>query len=162
MNFVVWHDGRWYDNEQPKLLGPLDHGMGMASVVFDGARGFDGLAPDLDQHCSRVIESAKKMLLMPSKTAGEIEALCREALDRLPKDAVTYIRPMFYAMDGFVLPVSEIDRLHARGLRACLARSERHALLLFQLSASSARHGADRRQGGLRLSEPAASAAGSA
>ena len=107
MSFVVWHDGRWYDDEQPKLMGPLDHGMGMASVVFDGARGFDGLAPDLGLHCERVVESAKKMLLTPSKTAEEIEALCREALKRLLPDAVTYIRPMFYATKGFVLPISE-------------------------------------------------------
>ncbi len=107
MDFVVWHDGRWYDNEQPKLLGPLDHGMSMASVVFDGARGFDGLAPDLDLHCQRVVQSAERMLLRPTKTSEEIEALCREALTRLPRGMVTYIRPMFYAMEGFVLPVSE-------------------------------------------------------
>ncbi len=107
MSFVVWHDGRWYDNEQPKLLGPLDHGMSMASVVFDGARGFDGLAPDLDLHCQRVVVSAERMLLRATKTAEEIEALCREALTRLPENMVTYIRPMFYGMEGFVLPVSE-------------------------------------------------------
>jgi branched-chain amino acid aminotransferase len=137
MSFVVWHDGRWYDNEQPKLLGPLDHGMGMASVVFDGARGFDGLAPDLDRHCERVVESAKKMLLTPSKTAGEIEALCREALERLPKDMVTYIRPMFYAMEGFVLPVSEstdftlvvfqLDWPSREGMRCCFSSYRRPA-----------------------------------
>ncbi len=137
MSFVVWHDGRWHDNEQPKLLGPLDHGMGMASVVFDGARGFDGLAPDLDRHCARVVESAKKMLLTPSKTAEEIEALCREALERLPKDLVTYIRPMFYAMDGFVLPVSEstefalvvfqLDWPSAEGMRCCISSYRRPA-----------------------------------
>ena len=137
MSFVVWHDGRWYDNEQPKLLGPLDHGMGMASVVFDGARGFDGLAPDLDRHCMRVVDSAKKMLLTPSKTADEIEALCREALDRLPKGTVTYIRPMFYAMDGFVLPVSEsteftlvvfqLDWPSAEGMRCCFSSYRRPA-----------------------------------
>lgn len=137
MSFVVWHDDRWYENEQPKLLGPLDHGMGMASVVFDGARGFDGLAPDLDQHCSRVVESAKKMLLTPSKKADEIEALCREALDRLPKDMVTYIRPMFYAMDGFVLPVSEstqftlvvfqLDWPKTDGMRCCFSSYRRPA-----------------------------------
>ena len=107
MSFVVWHDDRWYDDEQPKLLGPLDHGMGMASVVFDGARGFDGQAPDLDRHCQRVVLSAKRMMLTPSKSAEDIEALCREALERLPRDMVTYIRPMFYAMEGFVLPVAE-------------------------------------------------------
>jgi branched-chain amino acid aminotransferase len=137
MSFVVWHDGRWYDNEQPKLLGPLDHGMGMASVVFDGARGFDGLAPDLDMHCARVVDSAKKMLLTPSKTAGEIEALCREALERLPKDMVTYIRPMFYAMEGFVLPVSEstdftlvvfqLDWPSREGMRCCFSSYRRPA-----------------------------------
>lgn len=137
MSFVVWHDGRWYDDEQPKLLGPLDHGMGMASVVFDGARGFDGLAPDLDLHCARAVESAKRMLLTPSKTADEIEGLCREALKRLPKDQVTYIRPMFYAMDGFVLPVSESTEFtlvvfelawpNSEGMRCCFSSYRRPA-----------------------------------
>jgi branched-chain amino acid aminotransferase len=137
MSFVVWHDGRWYDNEQPKLLGPLDHGMGMASVVFDGARAFDGLAPDLDRHCQRVVQSAERMLLRPTKTADEIEALCREAVQRLPKNLVTYIRPMFYAMDGFVLPVSESTEFtlvvfelpmpESAGMRCCFSSYRRPA-----------------------------------
>lgn len=139
MSFVVWHEGRWYDNEQPKLLGPLDHGMWMSSVVFDGARSFDGCAPDLDLHCARVVESAKRMLLQPSKAAEEIEGLCRDALKRLPRDMVTYIRPMFYAMDGFVLPVSESTDFtlvvfelpmpipKAEGLRCCFSSYRRPA-----------------------------------
>lgn len=137
MSFVVWHDGRWYDNEQPKLLGPLDHGMSMGSVVFDGARGFDGLAPDLDLHCGRVVNSARRMLLEPTKTADEIEKLCREALARLPKGAVTYIRPMFYAMQGFVLPVSastdftlvvfELPWPASKGMRCCFSSYRRPA-----------------------------------
>jgi len=137
MEFVVWHDGNWYDNEQPKLLGPLDHGMSMASVVFDGARGFDGLAPDLDQHCQRVVASAERMLLRPSKTAEQIETLCREGLARLPKDMVTYIRPMFYAMEGFVLPVSEstdftlvifqLPMPNQDGMRCCFSSYRRPA-----------------------------------
>ena len=137
MSFVVWHQGRWYDDEQPKLLGPLDHGMGMASVVFDGARGFDGVAPDLDRHCARVVESAKKMLLSPAKTADEIEGLCRDALKRLPKDIVTYIRPMFFAVDGFVLPVAESTDFtlvvfqlpwpEGEGMRCCFSSYRRPA-----------------------------------
>jgi branched-chain amino acid aminotransferase len=137
MSFVVWQDGRWYDNEQPKLLGPLDHGMSMASVVFDGARGFDGLAPDLDLHCQRLVTSAERMLLRPTKTAGDIETLCREALARLPADMVTYIRPMFYAMEGFVLPVSEstdftlavfaLPMPTENGLRCCFSSYRRPA-----------------------------------
>ena len=137
MSFVVWHDGHWYDNEQPKLLGPLDHGMSMASVVFDGARAFDGLAPDLDLHCQRLVVSAERMLLRPTKTAEEIEGLCREALTRLPSDMVTYIRPMFYAMEGFVLPVSEstdftlavfeLPMPKSAGVRCCFSSYRRPA-----------------------------------
>ena len=104
MNAIFWHDGKWYEDEQPKLLGPLDHAMWMASVAFDGARGFDGCAPDLDRHCERLIDSAKKMLLQPTMSAAEVEALCLEALRRLPRDLATYVRPMFYAMRGFVVP----------------------------------------------------------
>lgn len=104
MDAIFWHDGRWYEDEQPKLLGPMDHAMWMASVAFDGARSFDGCAPDLDLHCARLVESAKKMLLEPSLAADEIEALCRDAVRRLPTGAPTYIRPMFYATRGFVLP----------------------------------------------------------
>ncbi len=137
MSFVIWHDGTWYDNEQPKLLGPLDHGMSMASVVFDGARGFDGLAPDLDRHCRRLISSAERMLLAPTKGADEIEALCREALRRLPRDMVTYIRPMFFATEGFVLPVAESTEFtlavfdlpmpKQQGMRCCFSSYRRPA-----------------------------------
>ena len=102
---IFWHDGRWYD-EQPKLLGPLDHAMWMASVAFDGARAFDGLAPDLDRHCARLIDSTRKMLLEPTLTADAIEALCREAISRLPGEQL-YVRPMFYATRGFVTPQAD-------------------------------------------------------
>jgi branched-chain amino acid aminotransferase len=105
MAAIFWHDGRWYD-EQPKLLGPLDHAMWMASVAFDGARAFDGLAPDLDRHCARLIDSARKMLLEPPLTAPEVEALCREAIRRLPGEQL-YVRPMFYATRGFVTPEAD-------------------------------------------------------
>ena len=102
MAAIFWHDGRWYD-EQPKLLGPLDHAMWMASVAFDGARAFDGLAPDLDRHCARLINSTRRMLLEPTLSADAIEALCREAILRLPGEQL-YVRPMFYATRGFVTP----------------------------------------------------------
>ncbi|MGH6916847.1 MAG: aminotransferase class IV, partial [Geminicoccaceae bacterium] len=105
MAAIFWHDGKWYD-EQPKLLGPLDHAMWMASVAFDGARAFDGLAPDLDRHCARLIDSTRKMLLEPTLAAEEVEALCREAISRLP-DEPLYVRPMFYATRGFVTPQAD-------------------------------------------------------
>jgi branched-chain amino acid aminotransferase len=104
MAAIFWHDGRWHEGEQPKILGPLDHAMWMASVAFDGARAFDGCAPDLDLHCARLIDSSRKMLLEPTMAADEITVLCREAVRRLPRETATYIRPMYYAMTGFVTP----------------------------------------------------------
>jgi branched-chain amino acid aminotransferase len=104
MAAIFWHDGRWYEDEQPKLLGPMDHAMWMSTVAFDGARAFDGLAPDLDRHCDRLIDSTRKMLLEPTFSAAEIEDLCRQAVGRLPRTVPLYVRPMFYAMRGFVVP----------------------------------------------------------
>ena len=104
MQAIFWHDGRWYEDEQPKLLGPMDHAAWMASVAFDGARSIGRLVPDLDRHCARLIVSAERMLLRPTLGAAEIEALCREAVRRLDGIQATYIRPMFFATRGFVVP----------------------------------------------------------
>ena len=41
--------------------------------MFDGARVFEGTAPDLDLHCARVNASAKTMFLKPVVTAGELD-----------------------------------------------------------------------------------------
>jgi len=101
---IFWHDGKWYEDQQPKLLGPMDHAMWMATLAFDGARAFDGLAPDLDRHCARLIDSTRKMLLEPTLSAGEVHDLCLQAVRRLPHDVPLYVRPMFYAMRGFVTP----------------------------------------------------------
>jgi branched-chain amino acid aminotransferase len=101
---IFWHGGRWYQDQQPKLLGPMDHAMWMASLAFDGARAFDGLAPDLDRHCARLIDSTRKMLLEPTMDAEAVEDLCRQAIRRLPQELPVYVRPMFYATRGFVTP----------------------------------------------------------
>lgn len=106
MDAVFWHDGRWHES-QPKVLGPLDHAMWMSSSVFDGARIFDGLGPDVDRHCERLVDSARKMLLRPTHDADEIYGLVVDAFKRLPRDKAYYVRPMFYAMRGFVAPDPE-------------------------------------------------------
>jgi hypothetical protein len=95
MDALYWYDGRWA-TENPKLLGPADHAFWMASMVFDGARAFDGLTPDLDLHCQRVVRSAEKMLMQPSLTWEEVQALCLEAVSRFPKGEALYIKPMFF------------------------------------------------------------------
>lgn len=93
---IFWHDGTW-STEEPKLTGPMDHAFWLGSTVFDGARSIAGLAPDLDRHCARLVDSARRMGLRPTLAAEEIEALCRVAIRRMPRDAVLYVRPMFFA-----------------------------------------------------------------
>ncbi|MBM3567174.1 MAG: branched-chain amino acid aminotransferase [Alphaproteobacteria bacterium] len=104
MSKQIFHvDGRW-TSRAPKLTGPMDTAFWLSPVVFDGARAFGGLAPDLDRHCRRVVESARRMLMTPTIEAEEIEQLCRRAIRKLPRKAELYVRPMFYATGGFIVP----------------------------------------------------------
>ncbi|WP_137180494.1 branched-chain amino acid aminotransferase [Roseomonas sp. AR75] len=96
---VFWYDGQW-STEEPKLTGPMDHAFWLGSVIFDGGRAIEGLAPDLDRHCARCVASAKAMLMKPTKTAAEIEALCREGIGKMGPKATLYLRPMFFVRKG--------------------------------------------------------------
>jgi len=46
-------DGDWYEGNVA-ILGPRSHAMWLGTSVFDGARWFEGVAPDLDLHAKRV------------------------------------------------------------------------------------------------------------
>jgi branched-chain amino acid aminotransferase len=104
MDNVVFYDGKWHEGANPALMGALDQAFWMGTMVFDGARAFDGCAPDLDRHCRRLIASAKSLLMLPPVTADEVEALCREAIRRFEPGAHLYVRPMIWAKGGFILP----------------------------------------------------------
>lgn len=86
------------------MFGPMTHSLWMASSVFDGARSFGRLAPDLDRHCRRVIDSARSFGMSPQISADEIERLAWDGIEKFPEDAELYIRPLFYFDDGFVTP----------------------------------------------------------
>ena len=94
MKATFFHDGKWHD-QQPMLIGPMNHAFWMASVVFDGARSMGGLVPDVEDHCARLCTSAENMLLAPKIKAGEIAELCRVGVRQLPREMALYIRPMF-------------------------------------------------------------------
>jgi branched-chain amino acid aminotransferase len=104
--WLYWYDGVWYDRS-PAVIGPGEHGFWMASVVFDGARAIRGVAPDLAAHCARLIRSAGALMLAPKLSTGEVQDLCEQAIRRFPRDAELYLRPSFFARDGFLLPEPE-------------------------------------------------------
>jgi branched-chain amino acid aminotransferase len=65
--------------------------------VFDGARAFEGVTPDLELHCARVNDSARKLYLKPVVSPGQWVTLAREGIAKFEKDAQLYIRPMYWA-----------------------------------------------------------------
>ncbi len=100
---VYFYNGEWYD-ENPRLIGPGDHAFWMSSSVFDGARSYQGMAPDLDLHCERLGRSALALGMTPTLESGEILELCKTAIKKLPKESELYIRPMYFARGGFIDP----------------------------------------------------------
>ncbi len=112
MEPVHFIDENWVEGE-PLLLGPLTHATWMASVVFDGARAFEGVAPDLDLHCRRLIASARSLGLNPTHTAEQVEAIARQGIAKYPAGTALYIRPMYWAENGaelFVAPDPDSTR----------------------------------------------------
>jgi len=102
---TVWtfYQGQWHDGN-PMVMGPMTHAMWLGSAVFDGARAFEGTAPDIDLHCHRVVASAVAMGLAPTRSAGEILDLVADGIAKHPKGTALYIRPMFWGTTGFVVP----------------------------------------------------------
>lgn len=101
MTSWTFFDGKWHEGN-PLFMGPMTHAPWLGSVVFDGARAFEGVTPDLDRHCERLIRSARSFGLSVLKSAAEIEEIAREGVAKFPRDAVLYIRPMYWAEDGFI------------------------------------------------------------
>ena len=98
---LTWNylDGEWIEGNVP-IMGTTSHASWLGSTVFDGARWFEGLAPDLDLHCERVNASALALGLQPTKTAKEIEELALEGIKRFDGKTAVYIKPMYWAEHG--------------------------------------------------------------
>src|SRR5271155_3314169 len=96
---VTFFDDDWHDGNVP-IMGPRTHGAWLGTSVFDGARAFEGVTPDLDLHCARINKSVAAMCLKPILTAEAWMALAREGLRRFDRDAELYIRPMYWAEEG--------------------------------------------------------------
>ena len=47
----AWHEGN------PMVMGPMTQSTWLGSLIFDGARFFEGTMPDVDRHCARACTS---------------------------------------------------------------------------------------------------------
>ena len=92
----TFFEGRWLEGNPP-LMGPRSHAFWLASTVFDGARVFEGVYPDLDRHADRLVRSASNLGLKAGVSPEEIVALTKEGTKKFAADAPLYVKPMVWA-----------------------------------------------------------------
>ncbi len=95
----TWFEGSWQEGNVP-IMGSADHGTWLGTLVFDGARWFDGVAPDLDRHCARMNHSAAALGLNPPLPTADILALAEEGCTKFDGKMPLYIRPMAWSTEG--------------------------------------------------------------
>lgn len=95
----TYYKGQWQPGDV-RILGASSQATWLGSLVFDGARLFEGVTPDLDLHAERANNSARVLGLAPTLTGNDIEALAREGLKKFAPGTDVYIRPMYWAEEG--------------------------------------------------------------
>ncbi|WP_340107951.1 branched-chain amino acid aminotransferase [Pikeienuella sp. HZG-20] len=133
----TYFEGEWREGNTA-ILGAADHGAWLGSMVFDGARAFDGMTPDLALHMARVNDSARRMGLAPPLTDEEVLGLAREGVAKFPAGTGIYIRPMLWARKGasfmvapdpestaFALCLEEMPMPEPTGISLCATRFRR-------------------------------------
>ncbi|OWJ78497.1 branched-chain amino acid aminotransferase [Haematobacter genomosp. 1] len=106
-NIRTYFNGTWHDGDIP-VMRAADHGMWQGSSVFDGARLFEGITPDLDTHCARLNRSAEALMITPNVDAGEMVDIVLDGLKSYGPNAAVYIRPMYWAIHGSELGVAPL------------------------------------------------------
>jgi branched-chain amino acid aminotransferase len=112
-------DGDWHEGNVA-LVGPRSHAMWLGSSVFDGARWFENVSPDLDRHCERVNRSAVALGMKATMAADEIAGLTLDGLKKFDGKTAVYIRPMYWAEHGGYMGVPA----DAESTRFCLCLYE--------------------------------------
>jgi branched-chain amino acid aminotransferase len=84
-------DGKWIEGNQP-IVGLRTHAFWLGSSVFDGARAFEGVTPDLDKHCARLNRSARTMGLKPTMSDEAIMEVALEGVKMFRSGAELYVR----------------------------------------------------------------------
>jgi len=116
-NIRTYFEGTWHRSDIP-IMRAADHGSWLGTTVFDGARYFEGIAPDLMAHCERINRSAEALMITPTVSAEDMYDIIWEGVKTYPEDAAVYIRPMYWALEGDFLGV--VPKLGATGFAISL------------------------------------------
>ena len=123
-----WHEGN------VAIAGPMTHAFWMGSSVFDGARAFNGVTPDVERHFARVNASAIALGLEPTETVESMMGLLADGLKKFETKEAIYIRPMYWADSSGYMGV-QCDGASTRFL-LCLYESPMIAATGFSMSVS--------------------------
>jgi branched-chain amino acid aminotransferase len=100
----TFYEGDWHEGNIG-LYGPRTHSAWLGSSVFDGARAFEGVTPDIERHCTRVNNSAVTMGLKPVVAVDTWVGLVRDGVKKFGAKPELYVRPMYWAERGGDLSV---------------------------------------------------------
>lgn len=96
---ITWVDGKWHQGNAP-IINAADHAAWLGSAVFDGARQFEGVRPDIDLHAARIIRSAQAMGMIAPVDAATVQGLLEEGAAMFPPGTDLYLRPLMWARDS--------------------------------------------------------------
>lgn len=149
---AIWtyYKGEWHEGDV-RILGAASQATWLGSLVFDGARLFEGVTPDLDRHAARANDSAHALGLEPTLTVDAIETLAREGLKKFEPGTDVYIRPMYWAEEGdasavaplasstdFALCLEAIPMVEPKGFTVTTTRFRRPYLEVMPVDAKAA------------------------
>lgn len=115
----TYFNGTWHDGNVP-IMNAADHGSWLGTTVFDGARFFEGITPDLEPHLARVNRSAEALMLTPTMTTQDMLDLTHEGLEGFGKDEAVYIRPMYWGIEADMTASAIAPMQGSTGFAICL------------------------------------------
>ena len=137
MDQLTYFDGAFHEGN-PMIMGPLDQSFWFATQVFDGARSFDGVMPDIALHCERCLRSARIMGMAPKETVDDLVELAGDMARKFPRDRHLYIRPTYWSgqsdslwavseLTKFLMVLEVAPMAEPEGFSACLSEIRRPA-----------------------------------
>tara|TARA_B100000686_G_scaffold129578_1_gene136735 strand:+ start:8193 stop:9035 length:843 start_codon:yes stop_codon:yes gene_type:complete len=132
MDSLVWFDGNWHNGNKP-IISSMSQSYMHGSTIFDGARAYSGLIPDLHLHCERLFNSAKVMGLEVPIKIDELVNLCKEGIAKFDEGAELYIRPSVFCDSGFLIPEKNSSNLVITIFRAPMPSKKGFTAMLSSL-----------------------------